>query len=151
MNLTMVIIWSVFIAITIVIELATADLVTIWFIVGALGALIAALLGASELTQIIIFVVLSVVLLFATRPLTKRMMEKGQVRTNADRFIGMIAIVTKAVEPNEIGEVKVENSFWRAINFNNQSFVIDEKVIITAFHGSKVVISKLQESDIVTL
>jgi membrane protein implicated in regulation of membrane protease activity len=147
----MVIIWSVFIAITVIIELATADLVTIWFIVGAIGALIAALLDASELAQIITFVVLSVILLVATRPLTKRMMEKGQVRTNADRFIGMIAIVTKTVTPNEIGEVKVENNLWRAINFDNQSFAIDEKVIITAFHGSKVVISKLQESDIVTL
>ncbi len=148
MNWPMIILWIVLIAVTIVVELATADLVTIWFTVGAIGALIAAVFQASELAQFIVFIVVSIILLFATRPLTKRMMEKGAVRTNADRVIGMIGIVTKEVTPNEVGEVKVENDLWRAINYQNQSFVVGEKVSIDAISGTKLVISKIEPSAI---
>jgi membrane protein implicated in regulation of membrane protease activity len=148
MNWPMIILWIVLIAVTIVIELATADLVTIWFTVGAIGALIAAVFQASELAQFIVFIVVSVILLFATRPLTKRMMEKGAVRTNADRVIGMIGIVTKVVAPNEVGEVKVENDLWRAINYQNQSFIVGEKVSVDAISGTKLVISKIEPSTI---
>lgn len=151
MNWSMIIVWSVFIIVAVIVELVTADLVTIWFIVGAIGALIAAVFNASELVQLIVFIVLSVSLLFATRPLTKRMMEKGLVRTNADRVIGMIGIVTKEICPNEVGEVKVENVLWRAINYHNDTFVIGEKVSIDAISGSKLVITKIEASSIEVL
>ncbi len=150
-NWSMIIVWSIFIIVTVIIELATADLVTIWFTVGAIGALIAAIFQAGEIIQLIIFIVISISLLFATRPLTKRMMEKGLVRTNADRVIGMIGIITKEVNPNEVGEVKVENVFWRAINYQNESFEIGEKVSIDAISGTKLVISKIESKNIDSL
>ncbi|MFA6889885.1 MAG: NfeD family protein [Bacilli bacterium] len=151
MNWPMIILWSVLITATIIIELSTADLVTIWFSIGAIGALIATIFKASELAQFIVFVAVSVVLLLATRPLTKRMMEKGMVRTNADRVIGMTGIITKEVSPNEIGELKVENVLWRAINYQNQTFIVGEKVSIDAISGTKLVISKVEASAFTSL
>lgn len=151
MDIALIVIWSIFIVVTIIVELETADLITIWFTVGAAGALVAAALGASPLIQLGIFIVVSLVLLLLTRPLTKNMMKKEIVRTNADRLIGMTAVVTKAIGDGEVGEVRIEHAFWRAVNFNGQSFSVNEKVRIDAITGSRLVVSKLEDSDSIIL
>ncbi len=151
MDIALIILWSVFIVVTIIVELETSDLVTIWFTVGAIGALIAAALKASAMLQIGIFLVISFILLFLTRPLTKNMMKRGIVRTNADKVIGMIGVVTKEVLADEVGEVKVDNTLWRATNLNGFSFKIGEKVSIDAISGTKLIISKINNDEIVGL
>ncbi|MDD3191587.1 MAG: NfeD family protein [Bacilli bacterium] len=151
MDWVMIILWSVFIVITVIIELETSQLVTIWFTIGAIGGLIAAAFQLNEIYQIAIFLVISLILLFATRPLTKRMMESNVIRTNADKVIGMIGVITKEVLPGEIGEVKVDNTLWRAANFDNKSFAVGEKVSIDAISGTKLIISKIDNSNITPL
>jgi membrane protein implicated in regulation of membrane protease activity len=71
------------------------------------------------------------------------MMQKDIIKTNSDRLIGMVGIVTQAIVPNEIGEVKVDNNLWRAVNNDNLSFVVGEKVLIDAIVGIKLVVSKI--------
>lgn len=147
----MIVLWSVFIVITIIVELETADLITIWFTIGAIGALVAASVGVDPLPQVGIFLVVSILLLIATRPLTKKMMQKDIIRTNADRVIGMIGVVTKEVTQNDIGEVKVDNSLWRATTLSDTSFAVGEKVSVDAISGIKVIISKINNDDFVKM
>ena len=136
-------IWiSVFI-ITLFIELNTADLTIIWFCIASLVSFILALFGISYIIQIIVFVVISLVLLIATRPLTKNMMNKTLIRTNADRIISSIGIVTKAINPDDVGEVKVGSDYWRAISADNTLIEENEKVTIISFSGNKVIVSKV--------
>ena len=142
-----IIIWAVIIIATIVIELATDNLVTIWFSLGAVAALIALALGASEWIQLIVFVGASAIFLIATRPLTKRMMQRSIIKTNADKVIGQVGVVTSKITPGEIGEVKVDNNLWRAINLDGKTFEEGEKVLIDAISGIKVVVSKVNEEE----
>lgn len=148
---TMIILWSVFIVITIIVELQTTDLITIWFTIGAIGAIIAAALNAPALLQVGIFLFVSILLLLATRPLTKNMMQKSIIKTNADKVVGMIGIVTKEILPDEIGEVKVDNMLWRATNLENEHFVVGEKVSVDAISGTKVIISKINNDKLVKM
>ncbi len=90
-----------------------------------------------------LFLVLSVVLILATKPLAKKRMRGTYVRTNTDRFIGMVAVVTKEILPNEIGEVKIDNQLWRAVNNEGLAFQPGEKVIVDAISGIKLVVSKI--------
>ena len=121
----------------------TADLVTIWFSLSALITLICGVIFLKPLYQILLFLVLSVVLILATKPLAKKRMRGTYVRTNTDRFIGMVAVVTKEILPNEIGEVKIDNQLWRAVNNEGLAFQPGEKVIVDAISGIKLVVSKI--------
>ena len=148
---TMIAIWAfVFIA-TLVIELETADLTTIWFCISSAITLILAAFSVKPLYQIIFFVLLSLILVLSTRPLTKNMMKKEIIPTNSDRLIGMVATVTQEITNGEIGEVKVKNELWRAFTNFNISFEIGEKVIIDAIEGNKLLISKLNDDNTIDI
>ena len=140
-----ILIWAFIIIATVVVELATDNLVTIWFTLGAVVALITLAFGASEWVQIITFVGSSAIFLIATRPLTKKMMRRSIIRTNADKAIGAIGVVTKAFSEGEIGEVKVDGVLWRAVNLDGLNFQEGEKIMVDAITGTKLVVSKLDE------
>ena len=139
----MVAAWGIIFVVTLIIELETADLVTIWFSLSALITLICGVIFLKPLYQILLFLVLSVVLILATKPLAKKRMRGTYVRTNTDRFIGMVAVVTKEILSNEIGEVKIDNQLWRAVNNEGLAFQPGEKVIVDAISGIKLVVSKI--------
>ena len=69
---TMPAIWIGLIVIFLVIEGLTAGLVTIWFAVGALAALIAAMFHAPLWLQLVWFFVISIAAFAVTRPLVKK-------------------------------------------------------------------------------
>lgn len=144
----MIALWSVFIIVTVIIELETADMVTIWFTFGAIAALISAALDATPLLQIGIFIVTSILLLLLTRRFTKNLSQKNFVRTNADRVIGMIATVTQVVGPDIIGEVIVGTVSWRAATLSNHNFQVGEKVSVDAISGAKLIISKIDNDNL---
>ena len=64
--------WAVLLAVFVVVELATANLVTVWFAVGALAALVASLFTHNLLWQALVFLLVSLVALIATKPLVSR-------------------------------------------------------------------------------
>jgi len=142
----MAIVWAVFIVITAVIELQTSDLVTIWFTIGAVGALIAALFKLPIWLQLVIFLAISTVCLIATRPIAKKLQQKEVIRTNSDKVIGKVALVTKQISEDEIGEVKIEGREWRAINNDGITFEVGEKVMVEAISGTKLIVSKIEEN-----
>ncbi|MBO7079434.1 MAG: NfeD family protein [Bacilli bacterium] len=142
----MAIVWAVFIVITAIIELQTSDLVTIWFTIGAVGALIAALFKLPIWLQLVIFLAISTVCLIATRPIAKKLQQKEVIRTNSDKVIGKVALVTKKISEDEIGEVKIEGREWRAINNDGITFEVGEKVMVEAISGTKLIVSKIEEN-----
>lgn len=147
----MIAIWAVIFILTLIIELETADLTTIWFCVASLIALICSIFSMNPLYQVIVFVASSFVLILATRPLTKKMMNKEIIHTNTDKLIGMIALVTKQITDGEIGEVKVDNNLWRAISIDGTTIEENEKVIIKSLSGNKVIVSKIIKNNDIEL
>ena len=98
--------WLIALVVFLVIEAATLGLATIWFAGGALVALIAAMCGAGIVIQIVLFLVVSLVLLFFTRPLAVRFLNKDTLKTNVDRVVGMEGVVTEEIS-NLAGTGKV--------------------------------------------
>lgn len=148
---TMLIVWIVFIIVSAIIEIETQDLITIWFTLGAIVALIACALKAKLIIQLILFISVSAVAIACTRPLAKKMHNKEIIHTNSDRIIGGSAIVTKEISKDTIGEVKIEGRYWRAIPLENETFSINEKVIIQAISGTKVIVSNENKKEEITL
>lgn len=138
-------VWALIFIITVVIEFQTADLTTIWFCIASLIALILAIFDVHYIIQISAFAGSAVVLLLATRPLTKKMMDREIIHTNADRVIDMVGVVTATIESDGIGEVKVGNEIWRAITIDGADIAVGEKVSINSISGNKVVVSVVEK------
>ena len=81
------IIWIAAIVIFGVVEAATVGLVSIWFVIGSVAGLVAAALDAPIWLQVVLFFLVSIAALIATRPLVKKLAHKGEVATNADRVL----------------------------------------------------------------
>lgn len=128
-----------------VIEAATAGLVTIWLVLGALAAWVCALLGLPFIFQLVIFLIVSYLLLIITRPIVKKWLTpKEIVKTNADRVIGEIGIVTEKINGIEgKGQVKVGGQIWSAIPADGTEIEPGAKVRITAIAGVKLVVNQI--------
>ena len=93
-----VIFWLVLLIICIGIEVATMGLTTIWFAGGALIAIFAAVIGAPIWLQATIFIIVSLVLLFFTRPIAVKYFNKDRVKTNVESMVGRQAIVISEID-----------------------------------------------------
>ena len=114
-------IWLGITIVAAIVELITIDLVSIWFTLGGIGALIAYALGLNQTIQIIIFVILSVICIGASRPLAKRYLRTQTVSTNYDRVIGQHGLVLKRIDADTRGEVKVLSTQWSACSVDNST------------------------------
>ena len=140
----MVYVWLGILVAAVVLEIATTQIVSIWFAIGALAAFIAALVGIEQLwIQIVVFVVVSAIAVAVTRPLVKKMINKKAEPTNADMVIGKTGIVTEKIDnlaPS--GIVKVNGSVWTARSADDSVIEADEKVIIKEISGVKLLVIK---------
>lgn len=137
--------WFITFLILLFIELITVNLVTIWFAIGSLGALITASITDMVVIQIIVFIILSVVSLIVTKPIVKKIRTRKITPTNLDRVIGKIGTVTKKITKDSYGEVKVEGSIWTAKA--NKEIREKSKVKVLKIEGVKLLVEEIKESD----
>ncbi len=108
-------VWVILLASFIIIEAATAQLVTVWFAVGSFAALVTSFFTDSILIQVVVFVIISAITLAVTRPLVKKMTKTQKQPTNADMYINQEGVVTEEINNIEAtGLVKVKGSVWTA-------------------------------------
>lgn len=139
------IIWLGIVIVLIVVEIITLGLTTIWFAGGAAVACIAALLGASLLVQVILFMAVSVVLLLATRPMAMKYMNKNRTKTNAQSLIGKEAVVTQTIENLKAqGQVMVNGMEWTARSAaEGETIERDTIVQIERIDGVKLIVKRI--------
>ena len=139
----MTIMWFIAFIILLFIELATVNLVTIWFAIGAVAGLITTTFTDSFLIQLIVFIVVSLLALLLTKPLIKKFKGYDVVPTNSDRVIGKVGEVTKEIRTDKYGEVKVYGNIWTASS--KEKIEVGEKVKVLAIDGVKLIVEKEEE------
>ncbi|HAS72594.1 MAG TPA: NfeD family protein [Clostridiales bacterium UBA8960] len=142
-NGTLSIIWAVLIVLFTIVEALTLGLTSIWFAVGSLAALIASALGLNIVIQILSFIIVSAILIIYTRPVAKKVLKIGQNKTNVDALIGRKGYVIKAIQPREIGQVKLGGQVWTAKGEDHVTYEVDEEVEVLAIEGVKLIIKKV--------
>ena len=104
MNMT--IFWLMLFVVFVLIELVTMGLSTIWF---AGGSLIATVIAAFDLPvwlQVILFLVVSVLLLYFVRPIAVKHFNKDRIKASFESCIGLEAIVISEIDNLQgIGQV----------------------------------------------
>lgn len=134
------IIWLIIIFILIIAEVSTINLVSIWFIASGIVSLILSFIIDNFYIQFAVFVVLGIILLLTTRKLLEKYIKPNNEKTNLDRIIGAVAIVTEPIKKNVVGEVKVDGKRWSAIS--NKKLEIGEEVIVEKIDGVKLIVGK---------
>ena len=139
------IVWVVAAIVFAIAEAATAGLVTIWFVGGALAALGAAALGAAVWAQLALFVGVSVLLLIFTRPLARRVNERA-VPTNLDRVLHGTARVTETVDnARSTGAVYIEGKTWTARSEDGSVLAKDTMAEVVRMEGVKLYVREKKE------
>lgn len=144
-ELTYEYIWLALVIIFAVIEAATAGLTVLWFAIGSAAALIAAAFGGPIWLQIILFIIISFTCLILVRPLAKKKLNKKTQATNADRVIGMEAIVTEDIDNiNSKGAVNINGITWSARSEDGQTILAGCRVKVIRIEGVKVFVEAVK-------
>ena len=145
-------IWLCLMIALVVIELATTQLICVWFAFGAMvTSILTAIFGDMGFGlgwQIIVFTFISVAFLFATRPFVKKILKKrteGQ-KTNLELYIDKEALVTEDID-NIKGEgaVKINGIVWSAKSKNGEAISNGEIVIFREIIGNKAIVERKGE------
>lgn len=141
-------IWLIVLVACVVIEIITMGLTTIWFAGGALIAAIAAAFSLPVWLQIVLFLVVSLVLLYLTRPIAVKYFNKDRVKTNAESLVGQQAIVISEVDNLQgIGQVTVGGREWSARSINEgRQLPVGSVVVIRAISGVKLIVEEMDMS-----
>ena len=135
-------IWLALLVLFIMAETATVSMVSTWFAVGSLAALISALLGAKLWLQITLFVVISAGCLALLRPLAKKHFNSRITRTNVDALTGKTCLVTAAVDNvASCGQVKIGDVEWTARSSTGEPIAAGTQVRIDRVEGVKAYVT----------
>lgn len=140
---------TVWLAVTVIagiFEGLTAGLISLWFVIGGVAALIASMLGASVAVQSVIFVLFSIISMAALRPLIKKNLQSGMDdgRTNVDRLIGKVCLVTQEIDYlRNTGEIMIDGQRWSAKTEDREIVKVGVKVEIKGIDGVKLIVFPL--------
>ena len=136
------IVWLIILILFGIGEAVTVGLTSIWFAVGALGALIVSGFGGGFLPQIAVFIILSAISMLLVRPVAKKILKPGYSATNADRVLGAVGVVTEEID-NMAGKglVNLSGQVWSARSQDAQSIPVGNKVRVLQIQGVKVLVA----------
>lgn len=136
------VVWTVVGVLALVIEMATATLVSIWFVPAAILTCLLSLAVDSIPAQIVVFVVLSAISMVISRKIYKKYIKKNKDEISAEsKLIGKVAKTTEETDAHT-GKVLVGDIYWKAISETGEKIGKDETVIIKGVNGTTLVINK---------
>ena len=135
-------IWLGAIILFLIVEAVIPGLISIWFAVGAVPALVTALLGGPVWLQVVLFVVCSIVALFLTRPLARKYVNSRVQPTNADMLIGKDCVVKETVDNLQgTGAVSIAGKVWTARTENEGEIIpVSTVAEVIRIDGVKLII-----------
>lgn len=144
----MELIWAALFVIFVIAEIATVQLISIWFSVGSLAALASAyFFDLSTAGQITVFFVVSAIALAVSFPFIRKRMKTTLTATNADRDIGQTASVIEEINFDcGTGRVTLSGVDWKAVP-ENKAEIIPAGSIVTVkeIQGAKLVVAPKTE------
>ena len=137
-------IWVSFTIFFAVIEVFTLGLTTIWFALSALVMVFLSFLPISFVSQLIIFLAISAVLLFFTRPIAIKKFKTGKEKTNIDSLVGRHALVIKQISEFEKGEIKLDGQIWSASSADGSVLNEGAKCEVTEIKGVQAIVKLIE-------
>ena len=137
-------IWIGVIAIALAVEMATDQLVSIWFVPSAFVTAILSLCKLGLIWQVLIFIVLSTAGIVVSKVLLAKSNRGKDTRTNTEALIGERCVVTSRIDNFEDqGQVKIKGQYWTARGTGeNDVFEVGEALTVVSIEGVKLICEK---------
>ncbi|MBE6512545.1 MAG: NfeD family protein [Methanobrevibacter olleyae] len=133
--------WIVLAIIFLIGELLTGGFYLLSIGIGAVVAAILNYLQFSITTQIISFILITLIFVLISRPLYRKLNRNNvDKKSNTERLIGLKAKVTDDMDSHKIGTINVNGEIWNAIS--NEKIRKGEEVEIIGIEGVKLKVKK---------
>ncbi len=138
--------WALWIVVAVVmalIEALSLGMFTMWFVIGAIAALAAQLLGFGAVVQIVVFLVVSVVLLVALRPYALKHRNRGEAAEPS--LIGQSArVIIDIPADGTPGRVETADRMtWAALSATGEAIEFGARVHIVGQESIKLLVERI--------
>ena len=146
MNIDIWLMWLILAAILLIGEIFTASFFLFWFSIGAAAAGLTALMGANEVAQLLVFVIVSGVLFVTGRKFANRVTKKQPPGIGADRFAGGSGFVLEEINaPANTGKIRMGQDSWRAESENGEVIPAGADVKVLRIDGTRAIVRKTEK------
>ena len=136
-----ILLWFVVVVFSVIVEINTLQIVSIWFAASGAVSMILASVGCKPEIQIGVFFVLSAILIIASRPIVKKINQSKIENSTVESLVGEEVVVTKIIKIGEIGEIKSKYERYSAIAPSVKEDILpNTKVKILEIRGNKVIV-----------
>ena len=138
-------VWAMLLIVTVIVEIATTDLTSLWFSIGAFVTLLLNLFIGDRFVwvQILVFALISILAIIFIRPIIKKKMFRNSKSTEVEQIIGKYAVVTSEISKNQKGTVKIHGVEWTACSKSEEEISAGEMVLVEEISGNKLFVSKI--------
>lgn len=138
-------IWLILAGVFVIGEVLTAGFLIFWLGIASLIAMGVSFITDNIIIQTTVFLISSVILILATKPLVKKFAKVETTKTNAFSLIDKKGIVTKDISSiNSTGQVKVEGELWSATGENDIEIPKGTEVKIKEIKGVKLIVTPIK-------
>lgn len=134
-------IWFWMTLLFVIIEIETFGLVSVWFVVGSIAALMVSIFTSSVIIQMIIFMAVSLLLLLWLRSYAiHRLKSEAGRKNNIDELIEMPCVVVTDIPAFDLGEVKLQGKIWRSRSESGTVYQEGERPNILRIEGNTIIV-----------
>lgn len=138
-------IWLILAVIFLIAEAATVTMVSLWFAVGCLAAMMAALTGGGLGFQVFVALAVSAGLLACLRPVVRKHFTPKLTKTNVDAVIGSQGYVLSEIDNvSATGKVKLGAMEWTARSTDGTVIPKGTLVKVDRIEGVKAFVTAVQ-------
>ena len=143
---TAAIVWFALMVVFLIAEgVCPFHLISVWFSVGALAAVVVSLLGGAVWLQVTVFLVVSAGLLIALWPISRKLLQPKAIRTNVDAIIGSQGYVTADIDNlTATGQVKLGAMEWSARSTTGDPIKAGTLVKVDRIEGVKAFVTEVK-------
>jgi len=136
-------VWAALFIISIIIEIATVQLVSIWFAGASLITLLLSVFHVPLVIQIIVWFLTSAVLIIFCKVILGDKFTKNSIKTNYDAMIGEEILITKTISPKVVGEGRFRDVVWTCKS--NVEIKEGSYATIVGIEGNKLIVENKGE------
>ena len=141
--------WLIAAGIFFIIEIITTGFLAFWLGIGAIIAMCVSFFIDNLIVQTVIFIISSVILILATKPLIKKFLKNNtgtETKTNAFSIIGKKAIVIKNIDKIDgSGQIKVDGEVWSAEGEDDTVIEKGTEVEILKIDGVRAIVTPIKK------
>ena len=140
------IIWLIVSGLFLLGEIFTFAFFLFWFSLGAGAAMLAALLGTGPITQMVVFIVVSGLLVAVSRPFADRITKEQPDGVGAGRLVGAQGTVLEQIDPHtNKGLVRLGQDQWRAESASGEPIDKGVSVRVQRVNGTRLIVDAIRE------